>query len=97
MLMPACAHLGPTPAAAQVVLLQARTPQDCQDLGSVIGEAQGSLGYGDTLTQAAHDDLRAQAAAAGATHVVLTEDYPTAHEARAFGQAYRCAVGANLR
>ena len=93
----ACYHAPLTPAADQVVLLQLRQPQNCMPLGSLEGVASGSLGFGDVLDTDAQNDLRQLSARRGATHVVLTEMAPSAHESRAYGDAYRCGPNAVLR
>jgi hypothetical protein len=92
-----CYHAALTPAADKVVLLQLRQPQNCLPLGSLEGVASGSLGFGDVLDTDAQNDLRQQSAQRGATHVVLTEMAPSAHESRAYGDAYRCGPTAVLR
>ncbi len=93
----ACSHAMPSPAADRVVLLHLRQPQGCTSLGLVEGVASGSLGYGDSLDIYAENDLKNHAAQQGATHVVVTDVTPSAHESRSSGEAYRCPQGAELR
>ncbi|RYF08137.1 MAG: hypothetical protein EOO40_08020, partial [Deltaproteobacteria bacterium] len=89
----ACAHTtAATGVAAQVVVLQARAPENCFDLGPVDSCAAGSLWYGDVLQEQAQQNLQAKAASLGATHLRVLEVTPSAHESRAFGRAYRCAA-----
>ncbi len=101
-LLGGCTYNQLTPEAASVVATTTRPGGNCQSLGTLTGKGGGGGGTfvsNEVLIKHAINDVRNQAAALGATHVVTSSpslggSEGTTNSAMVMGEALKCEAGA---